>query len=115
MKPGVLDLVCPAGATFTKILTWKEDGAAKNLTGYSARMQVRKGYAGTDLLLSLTSSSGITLGGAAGTISILVTDTVTSSLPSGVWRYDLELVAPTTNYVTRLIEGKFIVTPEVTT
>ena len=115
MKPGVLDLVCPAGATFTKTFTWKIDGQAQNLTNYTARMQVRKGYAGSDLLVSLTSSSGITLGGTAGTIAVFIADSATSNLPSGVWRYDLEMVSgDATPIVTRLLEGKFTVTPEVT-
>ena len=55
----------------------------------------------------------ISLGGAAGTITLTIsaTDTAALSAPqNGV--YDLELVSGST--VTRLVQGTFLVTPEAT-
>ena len=42
--PGVLDMSCYQGANFDYTLTWQAGGSAVNLTGYSARMQVRDSY-----------------------------------------------------------------------
>lgn len=114
MTPGTLNLTCPAGATFSRTLTYKINGSAVNLSGYSARLQVRQKHTSTTKLLDLTTAnSGIALGGAAGTITITATDTQTAALPDGVWRYDLEIVSGA-GVVTRLVEGTFTVTPEVT-
>jgi len=94
--------------------TWKDSaGTAVNLTGYTARLQVRATYDSSSTILSLTSAAGITLGGAAGTIAITASATTTAALTapfSGV--YDLELVSGG-GEVTRLLEGTATVSPEV--
>lgn len=109
------DLEIKQGATLSLTATWKDsNGAAVNLTGYTARMQVRATYDSSATILSLTSSSGITLGGVAGTIAISASAMVTAALTapwSGVW--DLELVSGS-GEVTRLLEGAASVSPEVT-
>jgi hypothetical protein len=109
------DLEIKQGATLSLTATWKDStGAAINLTGYTARLQVRAAYDSSATILSLTSSSGITLGGAAGTIAITASATVTALLTApwaGVW--DLELVSGG-GVVTRLLEGAATVSPEVT-
>lgn len=101
------------GATWTRTITWRDSaGTAINLTGYTARMMLKRGYKDTVAALSLTNSSGITLGGAAGTIVITIT-AAQSALLSGQYVYDLELVNGAV--VTRLIEGVITFSPEVTT
>lgn len=114
--PGVLNLECYQGASFDYSLTWQTGGAAVNLTGYSARMQVRDTHDGSTAIVSLTSGSGITLGGTAGTILLAMNATTTAALdgtPSGQYVYDLELESGA-GYVTRLVEGMFTIHPEVT-
>ena len=44
MKPGKIDLDIYQGATFRKQLIWKLNKAVVDLTGYTARMQVREGF-----------------------------------------------------------------------
>ena len=109
------DIEINQGATYELTVTWKDSaGTAINLTGYSARMQVRETYSSASTIVSLTNGSGITLGGAAGTIAILISATTTAALTapfSGV--YDLELVSAG-GVVTRLLQGAATVTPEVT-
>jgi hypothetical protein len=109
------DLTINQGATFELTVTWKDAaGTAINLTGYSARMQVRETYSSSTSIVSLTSGAGITLGGAAGTIAIVISATTTAALTapfSGV--YDLELVSAG-GVVTRLLQGAATVSPEVT-
>jgi hypothetical protein len=113
--PGRLDMSCYQGASFDYTLTWQTGGTPVNLSGYTARMQVRDGYDGGSAIVSITSGTGITLGGTAGTIVVALTATQTAAIdatPSGQYVYDLELVSGAT--VTRLVEGTFIVSPEVT-
>lgn len=108
------DITIEQGATFQMNLVWKDAGGTPiNLTGYSARMQVRRKYSSTDYLLNLVSPTDITLGGALGTIVVTASAAATDNLPSKPAVYDLELVSPT-GVVTRLIEGSVLITPEVT-
>lgn len=111
--PATLNLDCWQGASFDYSLTWQTNGTAVNLTGYTARMQVRESYDSLTPVLSLTSGSGITLGGTSGSIILDAHATVTATIPSGQYVYDLELVT-SGGYVTRLLEGNFTVDPEVT-
>lgn len=115
MAAGVYNITIEQGSTFTLNLTWKDSsGAAINITGYTARMQVRKSVDAASTTLSLTSGAGdITLGGAAGTISITVSAASTASIASGNYVYDLELVSGA-GVVTRLLQGAVTVSPEVT-
>lgn len=113
MTPGKYNFVCPQGATFSKELTWSIDDSPVDLTTYSAKMQVREKYTSTTKILDLSSSNGdITLGGTDGTILIEINADTTSSLIAKEYVYDLQLES--SSVVTRLIEGKFIVSPEVT-
>jgi hypothetical protein len=114
-SPGRLDMDCYQGASFDYTLTWQTGGTPVNLSGYTARMQVRDTYDGGSAVVSITSGTGITLGGTAGTILVELTATQTAAIdatPSGQYVYDLELVSGSS--VTRLVEGTFIVSPEVT-
>lgn len=113
MTPGRYNMVCPQGATFNQILSYSSGGFPVDLTDRTARMQVRVKHSSTSSILSLTTeNSGITLGGVAGTINIVIDADTTSELTPKEYVYDLEIVH--NDDVTRLIEGKFIVTPEVT-
>ena len=68
------------GADWLQSLTLKDtDGDPIDLTGATAKMQFRPSVTG-DAIISLTESSGITLGGALGTIDMAISNTVTSSL-----------------------------------
>jgi len=111
---GQYHIITDQGATFTRQLTWKDDtGAAVNLTGYTARMQLRTSVANDSVVLELTDSNGrIALGGTAGTITLTVTAADMTTLPPQKYVYDLELVNGAV--VTRLVQGTFTVRAEVT-
>lgn len=115
-KPAKLKLTIYQGATFRKRLTWKAGtpAVAVDLTGCTARMQVREEIDSEDALVSLTTANGgIALGGAAGTIDLYISDEDTADMTweGGVW--DLEIEHPS-GEVTRLAEGSISVSPEVT-
>ena len=111
---GDYDIIADQGATFTRNLHWFDPaGDPVNLTDYTARMQVRQRFVSTSTVLSLTSSSGITLAGASGVITITASATVMADIAAGEYVYDLELVSGG-GVVTRLLMGSFTVRPEVT-
>lgn len=114
VQPGQYDILAPQGATFNETFTYKVGGVAVNLTSYTARMQVRKTPSSDTKTLDLTTENGgIVLGGAAGTIAVTVSATAMAAVSAGKYRYDLEIVSAG-GVVTRLIEGVFLVTAEVT-
>ena len=109
------DITINQGATFELTITWKDSaGTAINLTGYSARMQVRQKITDTAKLLDLSTGNGaITLGGAAGTISVVAPATSTDDITAKQGVYDLELESGS-GVVTRLVQGCVTISPEVT-
>lgn len=121
MSAGIYNMTCDQGATFQQTLYWKgSDGALIDLTGYSARMQVRSQVAVPSpqvaVTLELTTENGrIALGGSAGTISLTVKSTATAAVSAGTYYYDLELISnDSPQVVTRLVQGEFVVVGEVT-
>lgn len=113
MPAGLHTFICEQGATFSRTVTVTDSaGAAVSLSGYSARMKVRRTHSSSDVLVSLTSSSGLTLGGAAGTIAILISATATAALSPVRAVYDLEIESGA-GVVTRILEGDFVITAEV--
>lgn len=98
--------VCP------EFLVW-------DLTGYTARMQVRKYIDSATAIATLNtenlSSFRITLGNQDpedGTITLFIrAEDTRTILTSGV--YDIEIISPT-NEVDRILQGEFILSPEVT-
>jgi hypothetical protein len=112
---GIYNIIADQGATFTRQLTWNDSsGSAVDLTGYTARMQVRTSIdAAGAATLSLTTENGrIVLGGTAGTITLTAEATATQAVTAGAYVYDLELVSGST--VTRLVQGSFTLRGEVT-
>lgn len=104
------------GATFRKRLVWSTGTPAVpvDLTGYTARMQIRADIASPTVLHELTTENGgITLGGATGQIDLYISAAATAAFAWQAGVYDLELVAPNGD-VTRLIEGTVQVSREVT-
>lgn len=113
MTPGKYNMICPQGATFAKQLTYRIDDIPVDLTGWTARMQVREKHTSKTATISInTENGGISLGDSAGTIDLYISDSDTSTISAKDYVYDIELISGAEVY--RLLEGKFIVTPEVT-
>lgn len=112
--PGILNLTFSQGATWKLSMTYTSgDTQPVNLTNYTARMQARVSYDSPDVALNLTHTSGINLGGTAGTVELLVPASTTAGVAAKQYVYDLELESPSQE-VTRLVQGTLTVTPEVT-
>lgn len=115
MAAGVYNTTIEQGATFRRVLTYKdEDGAIVDLTGWNARMQLRTSKSAVSSTLALTSSpaAGITMGGVAGTVTVEITATQTAALVASTYVYDLEIYNGAE--VIRLIEGSLTLSTEVT-
>jgi len=115
MPAGKHDIYIEQGATWSLPLVWKTaEGVPIDVTGYTARMHMRKKQADADIVLDLTTENNrIALGGVAGTITLSLSAVDTAALTtSGV--YDLEMVSGDGVTVTRLLEGKYALSVEVT-
>jgi hypothetical protein len=101
------------GATFEYTVQLTNDsGTAVNLTGYSAKMQVRLTPDSETALLSLTSpSGGIVITPATGLITLTAAASVTEDMPVGKFYYDITITSG--SYVDRVLEGFFEVTPAI--
>ena len=108
-------LAIEQGATFYVTFTRKNsDGTPVDLTGCTARMQVRTAINSPDVLLELTTENGrIVLGGAAGTVVLTVDAATTESIDWLYGVYDLEVVTAS-GFVRRLLYGAVSVSPGVT-
>lgn len=114
METGRYNIKARQGSTFNFNFTISTDGTPWNLgVGYSAAMQVRTSTSSSKTVLSLTTGSGITLGGALGTVACVVSAATMATISAGNYVYDFELTYPD-GTVVALLEGKFIVSPEVT-
>lgn len=113
-KAGTLHLTIEQGATFNPVLTWKDqNGVLVDLSGYSARMQIRDSVEATGFLHEATTVNGqIVLGGAAGTITFNIDAATTAGFTFETAVYDLELVSGAV--VTRLLQGDVVLSLEVT-
>jgi len=111
---GTYNMTIDQGATLSQQWTYKDSNDALiDLTGYTARMQVRATVDAASTILDLTTENGgVTLGGAAGTVDLAITATASAAVAAGQYVYDFELVNGAT--VERLLMGKFTVRAEVT-
>jgi hypothetical protein len=126
MSAGRYDIEGYQGATLSRIFTWKDENDSPiDLSGYTARMEIRSGSwptnqikpSGSDGVPALDADSYLTLGGNTGiiTLSIPAVPTMTA-LAAGNYVYDLELELGSGNaaVVTVLLEGSFTVLPNIT-
>jgi hypothetical protein len=111
---GGYDIVADQGATYSQVFTWKDsNGDPVSLVGWTGRMQVRSRVPSATTVLDLTTANGgVTLGGAAGTVTVSVSAADMADVDAGVYTYDIELVNGST--VERLVMGTFTVRGEVT-
>jgi hypothetical protein len=106
---GKYNIVAEQGATFNLNFRVETDGTPWNLTGYTFAMQVRRSANDANTLLNITTATMT----AIGQVSVTVPATTMDDVPAGRWVYDIELTS-SGDEVTRILEGRFIVTAQVT-
>jgi hypothetical protein len=117
---GLYNICINQGATLNTEFLWTTGGCgcgtvgstsqAVDLTGYTANMQFCQ-YAGGTLLYD--ASVNLTLGGVAGTITLLIPASVTETFTWFQAVYDL-LLTDSSGNATRLLAGSVTVSPAVT-
>jgi hypothetical protein len=119
---GTYNLCINQGATFTRIFVWTAGqcgcgtvGASSgpmDLTGFTAALQIRQFQLSTTVLYD--ASSNITLGGVAGTITLVIPAANTETFTWWQGVYDL-LLTSAAGVATRLLMGSVTVSPAVST
>ena len=118
-RAATYDLAIDQGAT-EAIKVWIKNVAAdgsksaEDLTGYVARMQIRRRVDDDAVLDSLTTENGrITIDGPNGLVTLNFPDATTAAFTFTRGVYDLELISPG-SVVRRRLRGMVLVSPEVT-
>ena len=111
MSAGSYNLFIDQGSDYALQLTVKEQGSAKNLTGYSARGQLRSTKTATSITATFTCTIPNPTGGV---LKIALPNSVTQGITAGLYYYDIELFTSGDTIVKRLLEGQATVSQEVT-
>jgi hypothetical protein len=125
MIAGTYNLTCEQGTTFSRLIEIEQPDLVNdptgstyidyNLSGYTARMQVRRTVDNPNYLVYLTSENGgltVIPGIYENQIEMFMSASVTASISqSGV--YDLEII-DAVGFVSRVLKGTFTLIPEVT-
>ncbi len=108
------NLVCDQATTFNFQFQILNDNTPWSLGGYTGTMTVRPFVgANTTTVVATTENGRMTLDQSNGRVTVTFDATTTGDISAGRYAYDLVLTSGVT--VTRILEGKFIVTGAVTT
>jgi hypothetical protein len=108
------NLVCDQATTFNFQFQIKNDSTPWNLTGYTGTMTVRPFVgATTTTVVASTANGAMVLTALTGRVNVTLSAATTAAITAG--RYSYDLVLDSGAEVTRILEGKFIVTGAVTT
>lgn len=106
------NLVCPQSTTFTFAFKPETNGVRWDLTNYSATLTVRP-FTGssTTTLLATTENNKISINTSTSVVTVTFTATETNLSPEP---YVYDFVFNSGSIITRILEGKFLVTAGVT-
>ena len=115
MPAASYDFEIEQGATLLKPIVWKDSaGSPVNLTGYTAKMQIRQNVSSPDVLLELSTTNGkLSISAMAGQVTMIFSAATTAAITWSRGKYDLELTS-SDGTVTRLIEGEITISKEIT-
>ncbi len=112
--PVVRDYVVPQGADYPIRMRYVVNDVPVDLTGATIRGALKKNHTSTTASLSCTIANGKAfLNTATGVFGITLIAADTSALEATSYVYDIEVVLPSGD-VTRAMQGKITLTPEVT-
>jgi hypothetical protein len=107
------NLVCDQATTFNFQFQILNDSIPWSLGGYTGTMTVRPFVgATTTTVVASTANGRMVLDQSTGRVTVTLSATITGGIAAGRYAYDLVLDSGGT--VTRILEGKFIVTGAVT-
>lgn len=109
MAVPAVNITIEQGADFASTFTiTNSDGSAYNLLNTSATAKLKK-FPGSETSYSFSTSLTV----STGKISLTMANTVTSTIPSGRYYYDILLTNDTTGLKTRVIEGMAFVSAAI--
>lgn len=111
MSAARYNLVIDQGSDFAVDFTVNENGSAKDLTGYSARAQMRATKTSSTVAATFTCTIPTP---ANGTVRMTLPHGTSSGMSSGRYFYDLEIFTSGDALVTRIMQGEVDITQEVT-
>ena len=111
MSAARYDLVIDQGSDFAVEFTVAEASVVKNLTGYSARAQLRPSKGASNLSATFTCTIPTPTNGK---INMSLGHGASSGLTAGRFFYDLEIFTSNNLIVSRLLFGEVTLTQEVT-
>lgn len=114
MIAGIYNITCEQGSTFTRTFTIQNpDGTVYPLSGFKARMQIRRDVESSTTMFSATTENGcIQIEPTVGEIIVDLSATQTATLTrNGV--YDLEIYSDD-GLVYKVVKGLFRIDKEVT-
>ncbi len=107
------NLVCDQATTFNFAFQILNDNTPWDLTNYSVTMTVRPFVGASTTTVVATNTNGqISVDGPNGRITVTLSAATTGAIAAS--RYSYDLVVDSGSVVTRILEGKFIVTGAVT-
>jgi hypothetical protein len=112
----VYDMIADQGATFSRAIMLKSPAKKPvPIPNYTAWMEVKPSASSTEVTLSLTTeNSRIAILPNEGRVDLKVSAEDMSALTAGSYVYDLELTDTDSGSVTRILQGKFTIRPEIT-
>tara|TARA_R110000822_G_scaffold100995_3_gene227015 strand:+ start:18989 stop:19327 length:339 start_codon:yes stop_codon:yes gene_type:complete len=105
------DLVIDQGSDFALEFTVSESGTVKDLTGYSARAQIRPTKASSTLSATFTCTVPV---GTDGKILMSLSNAITNAVSAGTYQYDLEIFTSSDAVVQKLLQGSVTLNQGVT-
>ena len=107
------NLVCDQATTFNFQFQILNDNTPWDLTNYDVVMTVRPFVGASTTTVVATNSNGrIAVDGPNGRITVTIDATTTGNIVASRYAYDL--VVDSGSVITRILEGKFVVTGAVT-
>ena len=107
------NLVCDQATTFNFQFQILNDNTPWDLSGYAVVMTVRPFVgASTTTVVASNANARIAVDGPNGRITVTIDAVTTGNIAAG--RYSYDLVVDSGSVITRILEGKFVVTGAVT-
>ena len=107
------NLVCDQATTFNFQFQILNDNTPWDLTNYDVVMTVRPFVGASTTTVVATNANGrISVDGPNGRITVTIDAVTTGNISAGRYAYDL--VVDSGSVITRILEGKFVVTGAVT-
>lgn len=109
------DLIIQQGSVYLHVFSYVDSvGAAKNLTGFTARMQIRKKITSATPEYDSATGNDITITDAVnGKITLVIPTAVTALFTFSSGFYDIEIV-DSSGEATRILQGEVTLSKEVT-